>query len=155
MFSKINRLIVLILVVVFSLTVPMGYAFADTGDSATIADKSEIVYAKLSTSGQVSTAYVVNRFVLSTAGSVTDYGSYGSVVNLTDTRSLHQEADSVTFDAPAGNFYYQGNIPLPELPWIFDVSYTLDGTAISAEALAGASGKLGIQITSNANEAVD
>ena len=60
-------------------------------------EKSEVVYASLSASGEPQAVYVVNRFDVADAGTVVDYGDYASVRNLTDETSLERvgvEGDS-------------------------------------------------------------
>ena len=108
--------------------------------------KTEVVYASLSAEGTAETSYTVNRFDVTDAGSIIDFGTYASVKALNQTIELAQSADSVTFDVPEGTFYYQGNAESPSLPWAVSVAYTLDGQQAQAEDLAGASGKLGISL---------
>lgn len=55
------------------------------------------------------------------------------------------------WDARGNDIYYQGSIE-KELPVDLTVSYRLDGTAISAEALAGRSGKVTIRFDYRSNQ---
>ena len=129
---------------------------ARAADTAALSGgKEEIVYANLQTDGSVGGIYVVNHFDVLTAGTVTDYGGYTALTNLTDTSPLTQEGDAVTFSAGEGNFYYQGTLTRQVLPWSFAIGYTLDGRATDAAALAGASGALEIRIQTRQNKAVD
>lgn len=118
-------------------------------------EKNEIVYATLSTTGEVQGAYVVNRFEVSEVGRIVDYGDYDSVVSLTSQTSLDQSGDEVAFDAGEGTFFYQGNTSAIELPWNVDISFTLDGREVPAEELAGASGELGVHVTTTRNEGAE
>lgn len=53
-------------------------------------EKSEVVYASLSANGKPQAVYVVNRFDVTGAGIVVDYGDYASVRNLTDEAPLER-----------------------------------------------------------------
>ena len=105
-----------------------------------------MVYASLSAEGAAENSYIVNRFDVTEAGAIVDFGSYTSVKALNQNVKLAQTADSVTFDASEGTFYYQGNAENPALPWDVSVTYTLDGEQVQAEELAGASGEVGISL---------
>lgn len=122
---------------------------------AQIKEKDEIVYAALSAEGNAEAIYAVNHFELQTGGTVTDYGTYESVVNLTDSRDITQDGEAVTFSANKGNYYYQGNMKSTELPWRFNLSYSLDGQKMSPQEIAGKSGTLELKITSVQNSSTD
>ncbi|HWT26608.1 MAG TPA: hypothetical protein VN131_01595, partial [Mobilitalea sp.] len=113
--------------------------------------KDEVVYSTLSASGDVKGIYVVNTFDIKEAGRIKDMGDYSSVVNLTNENEIAKTGNTIEFDAPKGKFYYQGNMDTKELPWIFNIAYTLDGKIISPEDLAGKSGQLEINIRTNSN----
>ena len=130
-------------------------AAQNASGTAVISDKQEVVYAKLSADGMVNGAYVVNRFKVTAAGSLTDYGSYDSVANLTNSAPLAQDGDAIKAQVSAGNFYYQGNMKSAELPWNFSIVYSLNGIAVEPEKLAGQSGKLEIRIGVQKNQAAD
>lgn len=117
--------------------------------------KDEVVYAKLSATGEEQEVYVVNILEIEKAGEIKDYGSYSSLKNLTDLSPLEQRADTVMFVAKEGRFYYQGNMKEVPLPWDVSISYFLDGKEIVPEKLAGKDGHLKIRIATSANEAVD
>ena len=126
-----------------------------TQKNASVESKNEVVYATLGANGSVSSVYVVNQFQLAQAGSVTDYGHYTDVTNLTNTEPVTQQGDTVTFTSDTGNFYYQGDLAGTELPWRVGISYYLDGNEITPDALAGQSGQLEIHITTRQNENVN
>lgn len=117
--------------------------------------KNEVIYGLLSSDGIVRSLYAVNHFNFTKAGTFVDYGNYTCVINLTDTNKLKYEGDAVTLQAPAGDFYYQGNMAVADLPWQFQIGYRLDGEAVLAENLAGASGKLEIRISVKENDSVN
>ena len=126
-------------------------ALAAVEDSATYT-KTEVVYASLAAEGTAETSYTVNRFDVTDAGTVVDFGSYASVKALNQDVELAQTTDSVTFDVPEGTFYYQGNAESPSLPWAVSVAYTLDSQQVQVEDLAGASGELGISLQTRQND---
>ena len=126
-----------------------------SGINTAVQSKEEVVYATLAADGSVNAAYTVNHFELSTAGHVTDYGRYSSVMNLTNTNPLENDGASVSFQAEEGNFYYQGNMASTALPWLFDISYDMNGAKVAASALAGQSGDLTIHITTAPNDSVN
>lgn len=117
--------------------------------------KSEVVYANLAASGTVEGVYVVNVLDPQEPGTVTDFGSYTAVQNLTDAAAVTQEGDAVTVDVAGDTLSYQGDLGAAALPWTIAVSYALDGASVAASDLGGASGKLAIGITTTRNEAVD
>ncbi len=123
-------------------------------DVAVIKNKSEVIYANLDAEGKINSVYAVNHFNMSQFGSIVDYGSYESVVNLSDTNSLHHSEDSVSFQTDKENFYYQGNMKATNLPWIFTISYYLDGEKTQPQDIPGKFGKLKIAIVTQQNEKI-
>ncbi len=124
-------------------------------DGAEIKSKDEVIYAVLSTGGSVDAIYAVNHFVLSKMGHITDYGNYLSAHNLTDASVIQNDNSSVSFYTESNNFYYQGNMASLELPWIFDISYSINGESLSAKEIAGKSGNLEILLKSSKNPVVN
>ena len=125
------------------------------GGAALVAEKSEVVYARLSGGGEVQGIYVVNQFVLDSGGMFSDFGNYSSVVNLTDMQPLTVSGGEVSAMASGEDFFYQGNLFDTDLPWLYSIVYTLDGMPIAPGNLAGRSGRLEIHIASEKNEAID
>lgn len=117
--------------------------------------KDENVYVTLQEDGSVSKLYVVNAFTADAAETVTDYGTYSSIKNLTTDDAISEDNGKVTLQLPEGKFYYQGSCKQAQLPWNIRITYKLDGTEISAEDLAGKSGKLEIGIKIRENKAAD
>lgn len=126
-----------------------------SGAPARVGEKDETIYAKLSPSGNVYAAYVVNRLNIEEPGSVIDYGAYSTLINLTDTGELKKQGSEVTFTAGQGNFYYQGNMEQAALPWNFEIQYFLNGVETAPEALAGKSGELEIKLATTKNDEAD
>ncbi|MDL2225591.1 hypothetical protein LJC20_05280 [Eubacteriales bacterium OttesenSCG-928-M02] len=122
---------------------------------AIVKEKGEVVYATLGGNGEPSAAYVVNYFNISESGTITDYGDYTSVQNLSTTQPLSQNGSTISIPAEKGNLYYQGNLSKTDLPWLFQLSYTLDGAPIAPENLGGKSGRVEIALSSRQNAAID
>lgn len=122
---------------------------------AEIKAKTEVVYGVLDADGTVKNVYTVNRLELSSDGSFTDYGTYSTLTNLTNTNTLEAEGETITGRGEAGDFYYQGTMENTNLPWIFDLSYTLNGSPIDAASLAGKSGALEIQLSTKQDSDVN
>jgi len=124
-------------------------------EPAKIKEKSEVVYGKLTGNGGFSSAHVVNHFDIEKEGLVDDYGNYSSLVNLTESIELEQKEGMISFYAPKGSYYYQGNTSKTELPWFFEVEYFLNDEKISIDKIAGETGKVNISIKTKQNKAVD
>lgn len=110
--------------------------------------KDEVIYINLDPEGKEGTIYVVNSYDLTQETVITDYGNYRAVKNLTTTAELKQSGDTVTVTAPAGKFYYQGELDggrIKDLPWRVSVKYYLDGKETPSAQIAGASGRLEIR----------
>lgn len=116
--------------------------------------KSEVVYANLTASGKPEAVYVVNRFDVTGAGSIADYGDYTAVQNLTNQADLKRQGNATVFEAGEGAFFYQGDAARTALPWRVSLEYKLDGKTVSADQLAGASGALSIRVSTARNDAV-
>lgn len=114
----------------------------------------ETYYATLDPYGGIKEASVVKSYRLNGATSVTDYGVYDQVINLTDALTPTVGEDTVTFElgeeAPE-KFYFEGKTkkPFEELPWNIAVSYKLNGAPTPAEELAGKTGlvEIGLDVT--------
>ncbi|NLM45484.1 MAG: hypothetical protein GX200_01590 [Firmicutes bacterium] len=129
---------------------------AAVGVSAPLpAGKDEVVYANLAADGAVEMVYVVNAFTLEQDGTVTDYGDYSSLKNLTNKAAVHQDGDKITAAAGKGRFYYQGTLKTKNLPWLFQLQYFLDGREVAPEELAGADGQVALSLQVRQNPAVD
>lgn len=125
----------------------------ESADKTVISEKgkSEVVYAKLDLTGLVKDAFIVNRFGTQEV-TFTDYGDYSSVQALSPQGSVSQNGVVMNVENAGKPFYYQGTLKNKNLPWIFHISYLLDGKEISPDKLSGASGsfELKIHISRNA-----
>lgn len=117
--------------------------------------KDENVYVTLLEDGSVDGIYVINEYVLEEGTELVDYGNYTEVKNLSSEDEITYEDGKVTVKAPAGRFYYQGTLQDTEIPWNISIAYYLDGEKISAEELAGKSGKLKIELGIHENKACE
>ena len=115
-------------------------------------EKDEVVYAVLDLDGSVQEVYVVNRFK---GGTITDYGDYSEINNMSSSEELTQSGDTITIDTKADNFYYQGTLENKKLPWNIKIGYQLDEEVISASELAGKSGELTITLSTAPNTSVN
>ncbi len=106
--------------------------------------KEEVVYVKLLPDGSADTGYVINGFELSEDMSFVDYGDYQQAINLSTLDPLTVADGAVSISAPGGAFYYQGNLKSTQLPWSIDIRYYLNGSPVSAQQTAGASGNMKI-----------
>ena len=146
---KLTRIIcaVLIAVAVFGVNIQSYSVEAQP-------EKQEVVYANLYESGSVRDVYVVNIVEPDSTGVITDYGGYSAVNNLTTTEEIKQSGDTVTIKTSKDRLYYEGTLEDAQLPWDFDISYVLDGKEMSAEDIAGKSGRAEITIDVTQNTAV-
>lgn len=115
--------------------------------------KSEVVYAKLDGHGGVMDVFVVNRFPSQPGETIYDYGAYAEVHPLSLNGSLSHGEGTVSISTGEAPFYYQGHLADAELPWIFALTYMLDGIPTEAAALSGASGILAIELNVKSNPA--
>lgn len=114
--------------------------------------KEEVIYAVLNAQGQVDGLYAVNIFE---GGDIVDYGDYASVHPLNTEDRIAYENGEVRFHSDAQRVYYQGNLNTRDLPWLFQLTYRLDGQEIAAGELAGKSGHVEIELDVRQNPAYD
>ena len=118
----------------------------------------EAYYATTDYYGNLTQGSVVKSYTTNGAATLTDYGSYEELVNLTNglTPSTADGKTVFTFaenDTPS-HFYFEGKTsqPFEELPWTLSVQYTLNGVAAKAEDLAGKTGVVEIHVDAIPNE---
>ncbi|MHB1452993.1 MAG: hypothetical protein ACYCYM_03410 [Saccharofermentanales bacterium] len=119
-------------------------------------DKDETVYASLDSSGVVKNLTVVNLMRSTESFGMTefiDYAVYSRIVSLSDNVEPAVYGDKVSFMLPeaADTFYYRGDPVNRELPFIFDIRYSLDGVETDPKAMAGRSGKVSISLNASPN----
>ncbi|MFB4159610.1 YhgE/Pip domain-containing protein [Geomicrobium sp. JSM 1781026] len=127
-----------------------------TSGQGEIEGKDEIVYANLFADGSMEQMYVVNSLDIKQPGTVTDYGSYEEVINLTDVSDIEHSGDEIHVEASDDPFFYQGNLHRDTpLPWQIDIQYELDGEEVEPHDLIGQSGQFGMSISVSENEDVE
>ena len=136
-------------------TMQMSGSTGNIAAAGTVTGKEEVLYGLLDAAGAVQTVYAVNALEVTEAGTVTDFGAYDTVKNLTDTGEIVNENGAVTMQADKGRFYYQGTLQTKQLPWTIHIAYALDGQAIAPDELAGQSGDLVISIQTARNQAAN
>ncbi len=118
----------------------------------------ETYYATLDYYGGVLDSSVVKSYQTLGNDTITDYGVYDEVVDLTSGQAPAVADGTVTFrlgeNAPA-QFYFQGKTtkPIEEFPWKLSLSYKLNGTPALAEDLAGQKGVVEITLDAVPNPA--
>lgn len=112
--------------------------------------KEEVIYIMANADGSVDGVYAVNIF---DSGNITDYGNYDSVKMLNTSDEITTDGDKITFSTNSEKAYMQGTLTDAEIPWNISIKYFLDGEEMTAEEIAGKSGKLEIKfkITKNDN----
>lgn len=108
--------------------------------------KDEAVYVIADANGSAQ-KIIVSDWIKNAIGesSITDDTSLENIINTKDDTGYTMNSDNVrVWDAGGNDIYYQGNIE-KELPVEVAVSYRLDGKTVSAEELAGKSGKVTIR----------
>ncbi|WP_298021864.1 hypothetical protein [uncultured Dysosmobacter sp.] len=137
--------------------IPAASAAEPIGDGVA-PSYDEAYYATLDYYGNLTEGSVVKSYVLNGATTLTDYGVYDEVVNLTDGTAPTRldGATEFRFDgagAPS-HFYFEGKTarPFAELPWTIAISYTLNGVPAKAEDLAGKTGVVEIKLDIVPNE---
>ena len=116
----------------------------------------EAYYAMTDYYGNLTDGSVVKSYITNGVTTITDYGQYDQVNNLTDGTAPTTADGKTVFqftDAPS-HFYFEGKTakPFEQLPWTLSVHYTLNGLPAKAEELAGAKGVVEINVDAVPNE---
>lgn len=112
--------------------------------------KEEVIYALLNETGRVNELYAVNILTPSN-GKINDYGHYSEIRNMTTQDTLEQRGNEIIGETDAETLYYEGTLTDKELPWIVDITYTLDGVPHAPAELAGKDGHLHISLSVQEN----
>ena len=117
----------------------------------------ETYYATLDCYGKLKEGSVVKSYNLNGASSITDYGTYTKINNLTDDKTPTVSGDKISFNtsgANSGRFYFEGKTaqPYTEFPWTMKVSYRLNGVEAKAEEIAGKTGLVEINVDATPNK---
>lgn len=127
-------------------------------DDGVTATYDEAYYAMTDYYGNLTDGSVVKSYRTNGISTLTDYGDYDEVINLTDGTEPTRTDGKTVFqldekDLP-GTFYFEGKTakPFEQLPWTLSVSYTLNGVPTKAEDLAGKTGVVEINLDAVPNE---
>ena len=130
---------------------------AAIGDGVT-ATYDEAYYAMTDYYGNLADGSVVKSYRTNGIATLTDYGDYDEIINLTDGTVPARNGGMTTFrldeKALPGTFYFEGKTtkPFQQLPWTISMSYTLNGVPTKAENLAGQAGVVEIRLDIVPNE---
>ena len=130
---------------------------AAIGDGVT-ATYDEAYYAMTDYYGNLTDGSVVKSYRTNGIATLTDYGDYDEIINLTDGTVPARNGGKTTFrldeKALPGTFYFEGKTtkPFQQLPWTISMSYTLNGVPTKAEDLAGQAGVVEIRLDIVPNE---
>ena len=130
---------------------------AAIGDGVT-ATYDEAYYAMTDYYGNLTDGSVVKSYRTNGIATLTDYGDYDEIINLTDGTVPARNGGMTTFrldeKALPGTFYFEGKTtkPFQQLPWTITMSYTLNGVPTKAEDLAGQAGVVEIHLDIVPNE---
>ena len=130
---------------------------AAIGDGVT-ATYDEAYYAMTDYYGNLTDGSVVKSYRTNGIATLTDYGDYDEIINLTDGTVPARNGGMTTFrldeKALPGTFYFEGKTtkPFQQLPWTISMSYTLNGVPTKAEDLAGQAGVVEIRLDIVPNE---
>lgn len=130
---------------------------AAIGDGVT-ATYDEAYYAMTDYYGNLTDGSVVKSYRTNGIATLTDYGDYDEIINLTDGTVPARNGGMTTFrldeKALPGTFYFEGKTtkPFQQLPWTISMSYSLNGVPTKAEDLAGQAGVVEIHLDIVPNE---
>ena len=148
----------LALAAVLSVTLTLPAGAAEAIGSGVTPTYDEAYYATLDYYGNLLEGSVVKSYALNGTDSLTDFGVYDEVINLTDGSTPVRGEDSTSFRFSGGapdHFYFEGKTkqPFEDLPWTLALRYTLNGVPVKAEDLAGQRGVVEILLDVTPNEA--
>lgn len=107
--------------------------------------KDETVYVLAGADGSVQ-KIIVSDWIKNALGaaSITDSTELSDIENVKGNESYTISGNAKVWDAQGNDIYYRGNIE-KELPVGMTVTYTLDGKKVSADEIAGKTGKVSIR----------
>lgn len=126
-------------------------AFSSISLAATkSSEKEEVIYANLTSSGDIEKIYAVNIFE---DKDIVDYGVYETVKNMNTMDKINYSNGKITIQNSEDKLYYQGVMKQnTQMPWTIKVRYKLDSVEYAPSELAGKSGKLEISISIKENK---
>ena len=111
----------------------------------------ENYYALLSATGELKQGSVVRQYEARGMQTVTDYGKYSSIKNLSNGVDAESDGECHVFHFPNGapeTLYIEGETtePFAILPWKINISYELNGLTVDPSVLAGEKGLVKIHV---------
>lgn len=156
--SVCRRSLASVLSVLLLLSCLAPAAAAEQHGSGVTATYDEAYYATLDYYGNLTEGSVVKSYIMNGASSVTDYGDYDEVLNLTNSTRPTTADGSTKFQFEENNapshFYFEGKTekPFENLPWTISLTYLLNGVPTTAEELPGKTGVVEIHADVIPNE---
>ena len=157
-FNRCRRITSFMLSLVLVLSCMAPVSAAETHGSGVTATYDEAYYATLDYYGNLTQGSVVKSYIMNGTTSITDYGDYDEVLNLTDSTQPAEGDGSTQFRFEEGSapshFYFEGKTeaPFENLPWTISITYLLNGVPVSAEELPGKAGVVEIHADVIPNE---
>lgn len=130
---------------------------ADASAAATqgSAEKSESVYANLSSAGKTEQIVVSDWLHDDTGGAaIVDRSQLSDITNVKGNEKPQIDGDTVTWKLSGNDLYYEGKTD-KQLPVSMTLRYYLNGSGISPAELAGKSGHFELKISFQNNDAHD
>ena len=115
-----KRILSLLLVSTLVITCALPAAAAEPVGDGIIPTCDEAYYAMLDYYGNLTEGSVVKSYALNGAGSITDYGTYDSLNNLTNSVPPSASEGVTTFEfgsTPPEHFYFEGKTTSPLRPF--------------------------------------
>lgn len=111
----------------------------------------ESYYVNLDYYGATRNSNIVKSFSLNGQSSITDFGTYDSIQNMSNYIEPIRSDDGVTFSFDGNipnRFYFEAktDAPLSNLPWTVSLTYKLNGVPTDPATLAGAKGLVEIDL---------
>ncbi len=132
---------IVLLITLISYTAPV-FAFT----------KDETVYSKLNSNGKqyrtIVSTHINNENNLD---KVTDLTNLLNIENTSGDETFSENGETLIWDAKGNDIYYQGETE-EKLPIELEIKYKLDGNEMSAEDIAGKSGKVKIKLEYKNND---
>lgn len=140
----------------FACIVAMTILFSNLCYAMPSLTKEETVYVNLGNYGDVSEINIYSKCETNEATEFKDYTNYSEVTNLTNRNESKKENGAIIWDVTGTKtFSYTGKVSeeyYENVPWVFDITYKLNGVEAKPDALLGQKGIVEIDIKINANE---
>lgn len=110
--------------------------------SDNVVDKQETVYVIAKADGSVEKV-IVSELLNNNdkADTITDSSNLSNIVNTKNDAAYTMQGDALVWEAEGDAVYYRGDSE-NEVPVSFNITFKLDGKTVSADEIAGKSGKL-------------